>query len=61
MNFDLSDEQRMLHESVQRLMAEQYAFDTRARSSCPSLPKNVVRRPSRAALNVALAADPPVA
>lgn len=29
MDFDLSDEQRMLHESLEKLMAGQYAFDMR--------------------------------
>src|SRR5215210_7078644 len=27
MDFDLSDEQRMLHEGLERLMSEQYSFD----------------------------------
>ena len=29
MDFDLSDEQRMLHESLEKLMTGQYGFDMR--------------------------------
>ena len=36
MNFELSDEQRMLHDSLSRLLADRYSFEQRNR--CRALP-----------------------